>query len=76
MNENIAKAEWENKLKAMSEIQLRQACSEYIWLSAYASNNLRSEYHWKCDLCWDECCRRNRRDLYTEEHNKLTQRAQ
>ena len=24
-----------------------------IWLSAFANNNPRSDYHWRCDACYD-----------------------
>ena len=51
-------------LAASDEAQFLQLAEEYIWLSAYASNNPRSDYHWKCDACYDEAKRRGNPDLY------------
>lgn len=41
---------------------------EMIWLSAYASNNPRSDYHWQCDACYDECKKRGKEDIYNRAH--------
>jgi hypothetical protein len=35
-----------------------------IWLSAYASNNRRSDYHWQADACYAEAQRREKPHLY------------
>ena len=35
-----------------------------MWLSAYAANNPRSDYHWQCDACYDEAIRRGDEGLY------------
>lgn len=37
-----------------------------IWLSAYANNNPRSDYHWQADLCYREAVRRGKPELYTQ----------
>lgn len=64
------------KLAAMTDDELRKACNQYIWLSAYANNNPRSKYHWQCDLTYDECKKRNKVDeIYSAEHAKLTREA-
>ncbi len=59
-----------DSLHSMTDEQLRKACNEYIWLSAYASNNPRSDYHWQCDACYDECKNRGKGNIYSEEHAK------
>ena len=64
-----------NKLTQMDDKQLRDACNQMIWLSAYANNNPRSDYHWQCDACYDECAKRNKSNIYSEEHAKLTKEA-
>jgi hypothetical protein len=66
---------WADKLVAMDEVALRKACNDYIWLSAFAANNPRSAYHWMCDATYDECHRRDRIAIYSEEHEKLTRQA-
>jgi hypothetical protein len=35
-----------------------------VWLSAYADNNRRSDYHWQADACYDEAGRRGKPELY------------
>lgn len=64
-------------LAAMSDGELRKACNQYIWLSAYASNNPRSAYHWMCDATYDECKKRGKVDeIYSTEHKALMREAQ
>lgn len=70
-NHGQPKSAYIERLAAMTEQELRKACSDKIWLSAYASNNPRSDYHWQCDAVYDECVRRGRVDIYSEEHAKL-----
>jgi hypothetical protein len=53
-----------DSLAASDEEQYLQTAEEYIWLSAYANNNPRSDYHWKADACYDEAKRRGRPELY------------
>jgi hypothetical protein len=53
-----------DSLAASDDAQFMQTAEEYIWLSAYAANNYRSDYHWKADACYDEAKRRGNPDLY------------
>lgn len=69
------KEEWALKLERMTDEDLRKACNDYIWLSAYAGNNPRSAYHWMCDATYDECHRRDKIHIYAEEHERLSRRA-
>jgi len=73
-NDNYGKPkiEYLNELKKMDDKQLRDACEEKIWLSAYASNNPRSDYHWQCDACYDECSRRNKVYIYEQAHKYVS----
>lgn len=64
-----------DKLGIMDDRELRDACSQMIWLSAYANNNPRSDYHWQCDACYDECERRDKGYIYEQEHTKLVAEA-
>ncbi len=71
-----AKDEFVKKLQESSDEELRKTCSEYQWLSAYANNNPKSDYHWKVDCCYDECKARNKVDgIYTAELNKHLRNA-
>jgi len=53
----------------MDDTQLFDECKDKIWLSAYANNNPRSDYHWHVDACYDECVRRKKIDLYSKAWN-------
>ena len=60
-----------DRLQAMTHDELRDECRGKIWLSAYANNNPRSDYHWQCDATFNECARRGRPEIYSQEHSKL-----
>lgn len=60
-----------DKIRALEDKALAKECNHTIWLSAYAGNNPRSDYHWRCDAVYDECVRRGRLDIYKAEHEKL-----
>jgi hypothetical protein len=60
-NDNYGKpkGDYLAKIAAMDDQQLENETAERIRLSAYASNNWRSDYHWQCDACYDESKRRD-----------------
>ncbi|SRR5712691_2484176 len=53
-------------LAAVNDDEFLRIAEEYIWLSAYADNNPRSDYHWKADACSDESIRRGKPELYNK----------
>jgi hypothetical protein len=55
-NDNYGKPklDYVERIKAMSIDQLRRETKDKIWLSAFAGNNPRSDYHWHVDACYDE----------------------
>lgn len=55
-------------LAKTDDSEFLEIAEEYIWLSAYASNNPRSDYHWKCDACYAEAKRRGKPELYDRAH--------
>lgn len=59
-------------LAKMDETEFRKEAEMKIWLSAYASNNRRSDYHWQCDACYDEAQRREKPEIYTEAWEKAS----
>ena len=73
-NDNYGKpkSEYLDKLKVMDDKQLRDACEQMIWLSAYANNNPRSDYHWQCDACYDECHNRDKVYIYEQAHKYVS----
>ncbi len=74
-NDGNPKQRFLDNLTSLDDANLRKKCNEFIWLSAYASNNPRSDYHWQCDACYDECQRRGKGNIYSEEHAKLVREA-
>lgn len=69
------KQEYIKKLTKMTDAELSKACDQVIWLSACHNNNPRSDYHWKCDACYDECEKRNNLAIYESAYNCLPQNA-
>jgi hypothetical protein len=62
------KQEYLIKLAAQTDEQLYDSSKQMIWLSAYANNNPRSDYHWQCDACYDECVKRGKVEIYERAH--------
>jgi hypothetical protein len=59
-----------NKLVAADEAGYLKIAEQSIWLSAYANNNPRSDYHWQADACADEARRRGNPELYNRAWHK------
>ncbi len=57
-------ARFSEKLATFTHQELYEACKQYIWLSAYASNNPRSNYHRMCDACYSKCSQLGLTELY------------
>lgn len=49
----LERAYFDAKLRTASDDELRRECNNCIWLSAFASNNIRSDYHWMADATYD-----------------------
>lgn len=66
--------EYMNRLERMDGKTLQDECEQRIWLSSYAANNPRSDYHWQVEACYVECDRRNHREIY-EQAYKVVERS-
>lgn len=71
-NYGNAKQAFANRLAAANDEAFLRIAEEYIWLSAYANNNPRSDYHWMCDACYDEAKRRGKPELYDQAHKNAS----
>jgi hypothetical protein len=60
------------KLKEMDKDQLLKETEGMIFLSAFAGNNPKSDYHWQCDACYDECVSRDGLGLIYNQAYKNT----
>jgi hypothetical protein len=61
-----------DKIAALTDGAFEDEAKSRIWLSAYASNNPRSDYHWQCDACYDEAQRRSKPEIYTRAHKRAS----
>jgi hypothetical protein len=53
------KNKYVEKISVMDYNELLDETKDKIWLSAYANNNPRSDYHWQVDACYDEWKKRD-----------------
>jgi hypothetical protein len=69
----IAYIEFKKKLADMDEARFLEEAGDRIHLSAFASNNPGSDYHWQCDLCYDESVRRGGKEapLYKKAYEAV-----
>lgn len=54
-NQKKPRLDYVKKVFGMTKDQLFKETEQKIWLSAYANNNLRSDYHWHVDACFIAC---------------------
>jgi hypothetical protein len=67
------KSEYVNKISNLDYDSLLEETKQKIWLSAFASNNPRSDYHWHVDVCYDELIKRDGNDSgYVKAYENAT----
>lgn len=70
-NSPAKKTEYGQRIKLMTDQELFDEAKLKIWLSAFASNNPNSCYHWQCDAVYDECKQRNKvNEIYQKAYNE------
>ena len=69
------KADYLARLSCMDDAALLDEAKSKIWLSAYANNNPRSDYHWHADACYDECQKRSKPEIYQRAYDHNVQSA-
>lgn len=55
-----------DEIAGLSDEGFVKRAETIIWLSAFANNNPRSDYHWQADACHDEATRRGKPELYSQ----------
>lgn len=63
-NRGRPRQEYAERIAALDEAGFLKEAEQKIWLSAFANNNPRSDYHWHADACYDEAARRGKPELY------------
>lgn len=71
-NYDNPKVDYMQKVALMNEDDLFAETKSKIWLSAYASNNPRSDYHWQCDFCYDLLSLRSKESVYKKAHKEVS----
>lgn len=66
------KKEYKTKLQGMSDSDLFSETKNKIWLSAFASNNRHSCYHWQCDYTYGEWKRRGKVEQYSAAYEQVS----
>ena len=61
-----------DRISALTDEKFIKEAEDRIWLSAYAGNNPRSDYHWQADACYDEAKRRGKPELYSQAHETVS----
>jgi len=74
-NRGKPRQNYADKIGAMDDSAFLKDAELYIWLSAYANNNPRSDYHWMADACYDEAQRRGKPELYKQAWEKAARSA-
>lgn len=65
------KTDYVAQIEAMTDGELLEEAEKKIWLSAFAGNNPRSDFHWQVDVIYDECSIRNKVDeIYVKGYNR------
>jgi len=57
-------------IAALTDNEFVERATHVIWLSAFANNNPRSDYHWQADACLDEAGRRRKPELYKMAYDR------
>lgn len=71
-NHGKPKASYLERLAGLSLDQLKETTERMIWLSGYANNNPRSDYHWQVDACYEEIKKRTGDDkIYSDCYNRV-----
>ena len=61
-----------DQIAALDDDAFVKEAEHRIWLSAYANNNPRSDFHWQADACADEARARGKPELYTTAWHKAS----
>ena len=69
-NDGRPKQEFVAKIAAMTDDEFVKKTENIIWLSAFASNNPRSDFHWQADACYEEAQRRGKPELYQKAYDQ------
>jgi len=65
------KVDYLAKIAAMTNEQLQDETEGMIYQSARCANNNRADWHWMVDACYDECERREDKNIYKRAYDSI-----
>jgi hypothetical protein len=68
-NQGVPKSEYLDRVARFDDSELLKEAKAKIWLSAFANNNPRSDYHWHVDAIYDECQKRQKPEIYQQAYD-------
>ena len=71
-NRGEPRQEFADKIAVMRDAAFLDRAETIIWLSAFANNNPKSDYHWQANACYAEAQRRGKPELYTQAWEKAS----
>lgn len=63
-NHKRPRQEFADKIASLDGPTFVREAAGVIYMSAFAANNPRSDYHWQADACYSEAARRGDPSLY------------
>lgn len=69
-NYNKPRQAFADTIAGLNDADFVKRAETTIWLSVFANNNRRSDYHWQADVCSDEATRRGKPELYTQAYDQ------
>jgi hypothetical protein len=64
------KSDYLAKIAKKDDKALEDEAEQMIWMSAFANNNPKSDYHWMVDAIWDECQTRKDKGIYQRGYDR------
>jgi hypothetical protein len=74
-NYDVPAQSFADSIAALDDEEFVRKTEEAIWLSAYASNNPTSDYHWHASACYYEAQRRGNPGLYQQAYDQAVRSA-
>ncbi|PGK51873.1 hypothetical protein CN918_29210 [Priestia megaterium] len=66
------KMDYVTKVIDMTDEELYKETMRKIYMSAFANNNSRSDYHWHVDVCYEEWEKREKLKEYDRAYKEVT----
>lgn len=65
------KSEYLAKIAKMTDDELQHETSSNIYMAAFCANNPRADWHWMVDACYEECEKREDKNIYERAYKSI-----